>query len=363
MNAWCVGLVLALVTATRFALAVPGETRVPPQRGYFLAYSAPAGCPERAALEAAIASRTPGAVSEGEGFAVVKLRAELGASGLSTLWLELPEGTSRREFRDATCADVVASMAVIASMVLEADASERATAARALFEPIPDEPAAAPGSSSAPTVVEPAALAVRPRAAPSPAPARPVDAPASPKPRDERRLGVALAAGVGVESAVASSMAWGGSVGLAFSLESQRRTWWTPTLQAEFFATLESSEQTPGVGEAELQLLTGRLHACPLRIPLTHRVRLLPCVTGDVGSLRARGAGEARNPNTSYMPWLALGGTLAAQVALGGRFSLHSSFAARGLNRADRFKFNEQYTAYKVPAWSLGASVGLVLSL
>jgi hypothetical protein len=63
------------------------------------------------------------------------------------------------------------------------------------------------------------------------------------------------------------------------------------------------------------------------------------------------------------MPWLALGGTLTTEVVLVGKWSLQSSVAARGLNRADHFKFNQEYTAYQVPAWSLGASAGLVLAL
>jgi hypothetical protein len=260
-------------------------------------------------------------------------------------------------------------------MVLETDAAERATAARALFDPKVDAPPEVVEATRLPEVVEATRLpevveATRPPVSASPAvvvtapaPVGPVAVAVPPASRDERRVGVALAAGIGVESAVASSLAWGGSAGVAIQMQPQRSSWWAPALQAEVFATFERTEQAPVGGNAELQLLTGRVHACPLSVPLTSRARFSPCLTGDVGSLRARGAAEARNPETQRMPWLALGATVSSQVALGGGFTLQSALAARGLARADRFVFREDYTAYKVPAWSLGVSLGVALAL
>ncbi len=330
-----------------------GPTASSAERGYSLEYQAAKGCPEASVLTQAIEARTPGAQQELGNRAAVQLRVELRDDGTSTLWLQLPQSSSRREFPKADCADTVTTIAVIASMVLEADASERSATAQSVMERV--EPAAAPTAGPPSADAEP-----RPVALVAPTPSAPPRQRVKPdEPRDDSaRLRVALAAGPLVESAVAEGAAFGASAGITGWLEPARHGVWVPRVQAEVLATLLATVQADQ-GDVELQLTAARLHLCPLRFTVGQRLQLVPCLTGDAGWLRAQGAGDTLNPRRATMPWLALGGTARAQVALGRVVSLESWLGLRGLTRADSFVFNPNVPAYQVPHWSLGAGLGV----
>lgn len=326
------------------------------ERGYSLEYRAAAACPDASALTQAIETRTPGARQEPQDRAGVRLRVELRDDGTSTLWVDLPEGSSRREFPQAACADALASIAVIASMVLEADASERVATTQSMMERI--EPAA------------PAAPPPAPARAPSPTPKAIAPSPPSPSlvKRDTQptskpsRVRLALSASALLESAVAKGAAMGGSVGVTGWLEPGQPSLWVPQLRAELLATLPATVQADQ-GAVELRLVAGRLHVCPLRVPVTTSLSLVPCLSGDLGTLRAGGTGDTLNPRLRTMRWLGLGGTAQAQLALGRVVSLESWLGLRGLTRADRFVFHPDFLAYRVPHWSLGAGLGVTASL
>jgi hypothetical protein len=348
-----------LVTWSGLAGAVTAPAVATTERGYSLEYRAVGGCPDAATLVHAIESRTPGAVSH-PASAAVNLRVELREDGTSTLWIELPEGGSRREFPRAPCADAVASIAVIVSMVLEADASQRrATVQSVMDEVAPDSPSPSPPTLDVPTTAPTLSVA----------PARDVAAttpPRQPTQRSARRrssLRFAVTAGPLLESAVAENAGWGANVGVAAWLEPRRPSVWVPSIRAEALATLPATVQA-SQGDVELRLWGARLHACPLRFLVGASLRLVPCLTGDLGVLRVRGTGQTVAPENPSMPWLALGGTLRAQLALGGAFGLESWLGLRGLARADTFVFSSpDLLAYQVPQWSLGAGVGLSLAL
>jgi hypothetical protein len=334
----------------------PVETSV--ERRYSLEYRAAPECPAAPALAQAIESRTPGAAQQSARDAMVRLRVELREDGTSTLWVDLPQGRSRRDFPPAACADTLASIAVIASMVLETDASERFSAVESVMDRL-DPDASTP---------EP----ILPEAAPETtlAPARPAEeTPAQPpgqvhKPAPERaKLRVAFAAGPLLESAVARNAAWGADAGIVAWLEPRRPSVWVPSIRAQALATLPATVRAEQ-GDLELRLLAGRLHVCPMRLPVGASLRIVPCLTGDIGVLRARGTGQTVKPLAPTMPWLALGGTLRAQLALGRVVALESWLGLRGLARADTFVFSRpDLVGYQVPHWSLGAGLGLSLAL
>ena len=349
-----IGLGLAIVTSAGLAGAatVPQEN---PERSYSLLYEAAADCPDATVLTRAIESRTPGAVQQTSDTAAVRLRVQLRADGTSTLWVDLPEGGSRREFPAAACADAVASMAVISSMVLEAGAAERAATTQSMMDRV--EPAAPPAEPAVQaTQNAPSAKA----GATSPtAPAQRTPS-AGPKPTRAR---VAFAAGALLESAVARGAALGASAGVAGWLEPPQPSFWQPGIRLEVLGTLPATVHA-AQGDAVLTLLAARLHVCPLRFPIGATLRLVPCVTGDLGSLSARGSGASLNKRaTKTMPWRALGGTLRAELAWGRLVCLESWLSLRGLTRADSFVFLPDFEAYQVPKWSLGTGVGVSVSL
>lgn len=348
-----IGLLILTWAGLAGAATPPSEAG---ERGYSLEYRAAADCPDASALTQAIETRTPGARQEPQDRAGVRLRVELRDDGTSTLWVDLPEGSSRREFPQAACADALASIAVIASMVLEADASERVATTQSMMERV--EPAA-------PSPPPPA-----PARAPSPAPNANAPSPASPSlverntqpTSNPSRVRLALSAGALLESAVAKGAAVGGSVGIAGWLERGQPSLWLPQLRAELLATLPATVQADQ-GAVELRLVAGRLHVCPLHVPVTKSLSLVPCLSGDFGTLHAQGTGDTLNPHHRTMTWVGLGGTARAQLALGPVVALESWLGLRGLPRADTFVFKPDFVAYDVPHWSLGAGLGVVARL
>jgi hypothetical protein len=103
------------------------------ERSYSLQYQAAAGCPDASVLTQAIETRVPGAQQQPAQRAAVRLRVELRRDGTGTLWLELPEGASRREFPSAACTNTVTTIGIVASMVLDLDPSERIIRAQPLM--------------------------------------------------------------------------------------------------------------------------------------------------------------------------------------------------------------------------------------
>lgn len=103
------------------------------ERSYSLEYQASAGCPDASFLTQAIETRVPGAQQQPAQRAAVRLRVELRRDGTGTLWLELPEGASRREFPRAACTHTVTTIGIVASMLLDLDPSERIWRAQPLM--------------------------------------------------------------------------------------------------------------------------------------------------------------------------------------------------------------------------------------
>ena len=353
---WWAGLV---------GVASPAPSAV--ERSYSLDYSAPAGCPDAAALAQAIETRTPGARQQPADHAGIQLRVELRDDGTSTLWVQLPDGASRRELPQAACADTVTTVAVIASMLLEAEASERSATALSLLDRV-DLPAPPTDLPAPPTEVP------RPATTPKQAPNQPQRATratrAKPAPFGEKkarpapaRLRFGLTAGALLESAVAEGAAIGGSVGLLGWREPARPSVWAPRVQAELLATLPATVNAQQ-GDVELRLWAARLNVCPMRFAAGRALQLVPCLTGDAGSLRAQGTGSTLNPQTRKMLWLTLGGTARAQLTLSRTLALESWVGLRSLaGGADRFVFRPGILAYQVPQLSLGAGLGVTATL
>jgi hypothetical protein len=289
--------------------------------------------------------------------ASVRLRVELTSDGHSTLWIGLPEGTSRREFRETVCADAVLSIAVMASMVLEMDAAQRFAATASFMDS--SEPAA-PKLKSAPAAAD-APLSV-PIAPPLPAVVSLRSNASAPSPRESFSLVWRLAGGALLESAVASSAPLGATLGVDASLERTARSVWAPSARLELLGTLNATEHA-AAGDASLRLLAARAHVCPVALVPARVFRLLPCLSFDAGSLRARGTGATPNPITRHMPWLTAGVMLRAELSLGLGVSLEAEAGLRRLSRHDRFFFRTDSTAYQVPAWSTGLGLGLAVRM
>jgi hypothetical protein len=287
--------------------------------------------------------RVPEARRVSEGAGEVALAVELSDGGLSTLEVSLAEGSSRRELRETSCEEASATLALIASLVLDAQPGERLGAT----ESIGKEGAAS--AATAPASTAPAAPAAEPGAAAAPS--------SAPKPEQqgggaELRFGVHL--GLALETAVAPTPPIGAVAG--FSLRFVRPSVWSPELRAELVATAAASEAV-ATGEVKLRLLAARLSACPLRAPLGP-IALSGCATFDGGSLAATGSPEIAG-ESSPMPWLALGLGARAGVALSRAWELELAAGFKRLMHHDHFTVDPDLLVYDVPPYSGGFSAGL----
>jgi hypothetical protein len=325
-----VGLLLTAAQAEAQAAEVP-------RRDFAVEYRAPAACADRASLVAAIQARTqrPTALVDE---APLRFRVELLEGGRSTLSIEQPEGVSQRELDAASCSEAVASVAVIAAMVLDTEPSWSALAMEPPSnEPVPSPSPAPPAAPRAPSLDSDGLGIERPRAA---------------------GIRLTMVAGVVWESAVAPQPPLGGTAGIEVGRRGSG--WWAPRGRAEVVATALATE-TLAAGEASFRLLAGRLSLCPVTLELARRARLVPCATFDAGVLSGQGGGSAENVTTRRMPWLAAGMTARLELDLARWATLEGFAGLRRLTRHDRFVFRPQSLVYEVPGWSGGVGLGLAV--
>jgi len=331
---------LALYCASAHAQALPAT---PASRTLQVDYSAPDVCPTRAEFVAAILTREPLASVIDSNEAAIHLRVEVVSGGRSTLWIDLENGSSRRDVDGASCQDAVASMALIAAMVLEATPEERPLAAdRAMAQSGASE-TAQPGPAKA---VVPAPSSSVPAAAAVASPAV-----------HSRQLGF-WAGSLSLELITESAVAWPPPLGLAAGVELRRTSLsgWGVVGRAEALATLAATERDQD-GAADLRLLAGRVSACASK-QLSQSWRVLPCITFDAGELYAAGT-QVAAAQKATMPWLACGLLLRAHYDLNAAWGIEAALGAKLLARHDRFYFRPSSTVYEVPPFSAGATFGL----
>jgi hypothetical protein len=355
---WACGFTLA---AARLGSTGPALAQAPSptaERGFALEYRAAPECPDSLALVSAIQSRTPGAELVDPVAAAVRLKVELQPAGQSSLWVELAEGGLRRDVPSTSCGEALASFAVIVSMVLEAEPASR----RAMAESAPPESAPTAAAEVARDEAPPsdATAAAEPAKAPPVPPAPPRDVGGSRSAR-ERSVGVAVSGGLGLESAVAPATPLGGACDLELWARPEHVL--APGSQVGLVITGTSTNPSPS-GTAYFSLVTARFRGCVLRAALSENARLIPCLAFEVGSLSARGGGDAENPEQKSMPWLTAGAVLRAQLDLAeGVLALEGSGSLKRLLRHDRFTFRPTSLAFEVPSYSIGAELGLSVRL
>jgi hypothetical protein len=358
------GLAIALASASSSGLALAA-----PRVSYSLEYKASENCPNEEAFVQAIQVRAPVATRTEAATAQVVFEAHISAaSGFSRgfLLVRLAGGeATRRDVPDASCSEIVASMAVIAALVIEG-LSESGRDAPAT--PLPSEavpPASAPSESE--KVPPPSAKPVDPKRAPAarlrPAERLPRDASSSVQmalpqsPASGVRWGLTVA--TGFESASAHEL----TPALAFGVEVSARRRVKRSASARLTGLYAQSDtQHTDDGTARFRWLAARVALCPFWFG-EGSVALRPCVELDAGELRAKG-GDTTNPQTPSLLWLGGGAALHGEIGLGPVLALEGQLGGRVLARPGRFVFLPNDTlAHDTGRFSLGALIGLVVRL
>ncbi len=360
-----------LVALALSCVALPAPAA--PKLSFALDYDAPPSCPDAAEFAASITARAPGSERVADpslaGFVFEAHISELAGVARGYLLVRPASGAvSRRDVPDASCAEIVASMAVIAALVLEDVTGEDQA-------PTSNAPPAAP---TAPTPSAPVPTAPPPTAVPPPPAQRPPPPPRPPAPRAPPAAPVplppapprreaaqpagwhwrpGLAVGAVVESGAGPTLAPGLAVGLDVSAE-------TPEVlapSARLTGLYVTSQRDTPDGLGKFQWLSARVAICPLRWRLGVSA-LRPCVELDLGQLQGRGE-DTLNGQTQSLFWLAIGPAAHLEVELGRFFAIEGQLGARVLGDADTFKFLPDTEVYEMPRISYGGLLGLVARL
>jgi hypothetical protein len=303
--------------------------------GYVLTYRGAEGCPGREQFIAELGARSEGlheATGDTSGVSLeVWFEGQEQINGV--LLLRDGEGhPTLRVIPGATCEEVVAALALTASLLI--DAQRRATPA--------------PAASAPPASTENPAPARSPE--PRPPPVAPVDegSERSSSADEHSTFGIRVGLGVAAEQGVAPSLATAGALDL--SVESRGPRIIEPLIGATLERTFTQTV-TQAQGEATFRWTALRLGVCPLRLLTEGRLVLRPCGFFEGGALEADGVNVAA-PDGVNRPWWAVGASgrlelglfepLSALLELGGR--LHFS--------EDRFYFypdSPATTLFEVP--------------
>ena len=116
------------------------------------------------------------------------------------------------------------------------------------------------------------------------------------------------------------------------------------------------------VGDAELRLTAGRGSICGVRSFAAFDLQ--PCLTLDVGALRAIGTGDqVSNATEQVMPWVAGGVALRTEYWLARSVALDVALGARLLQRHDNFYLRPGSSVYRVPVGSFGLQFGVKIGI
>jgi hypothetical protein len=356
------GLAIALPSASASVPALAA-----PPVSYSLEYKASENCPNEEAFVQAIQVRAPVATRTEAATAQVVFEAHIGAeSGFSRgfLLVRLAGGeATRRDVPDASCTEIVASMAVIAALVIEG-LSESGRDAPA--PPLPSEgvpPASAPSEKVPPPSARPFDPKRAPPARPRPAEGLPRDASSgarTPLPRSPAAgVRAGLTAATGFESAAAHELTPALAIGIEVSARHRDKR--SPSARLTGLYAQSDIKQTDD-GTARFRWLAARLALCPFWFG-AGSFALRPCVELDAGELRGKGD-ETTNPQTPSLLWLGGGAALHGEIALVPVLAVEGQLGGRVLARPGRFVFRPNDTlAHDTGRFSAGALVGVVVRL
>lgn len=310
---------------------------------FTLDYSVPAGCPTRAQFIEAVRVRSSSAREVEGTSARVALSLQLLGGGSSVsgfLDVRLEDGQqSRRGVPQASCRDVVNSMALIAAMVLEGGGLD-APVPRARTAPAAPSRLGPRGTSRKDAKLQAVILGGGRNGQEAGSP---------------WRFGIVL--GGTIEPGVAPSLAWGVGAGLNLGVLGSGLVAPSFRLAARWVRDAETTT-IGGYGAAEFRLLAATALACPLRWPERAPVALRPCALLDVGELQVQGK-DTLDPKRPQMLWLGFGLAARAEMRLQSWAAMELEARAVALTRHDEFLFQPNRSVHDIPPiiFSLGAAV------
>lgn len=340
-------LALALVASP--AWAVEGES-------IRLDYQAPDGCPDQAAFEALVRSRTPHLTFVGRGEArTFDVSIDAGPPTTGRLVVRRDgriDGS--RQIQAASCGEVTEALALMVALAVDPTAllpppiGEPAAADPALPSPasapiadaIPPLPSSQQEQPRAPDSVSAPRYGVHP---PGPALVRPV-------PARTLYLGADLAVVTNVSpNAIVGAAPYAGWRGT-------RRGWMEPEVRIAFIRGSNANFAVAG-GTASFTWTVGQADGCLPSWP-EGPVHVLACARLEAGVLDGTGGGVA-SARSANRGWLSAGPLLRFEWTVVAALFLDADVAVMGHVTEYHFYFGPNATIYTVPLGGLEAAAGL----
>jgi hypothetical protein len=281
-------------------------------------YRAPESCPDRDWVLRRIRARTerfqlrPDDVAA-RIFAIAI--AESGGRYSGTLEITEPgprARTTSRRIEAPICNEVAEGLALIAALTIDPRARLEVEEEPEKEQPPPREPVTPPP------------------------PPRPLPLPSGPEPEPPALPYLSSGAGLAAASGIAPASLWGMQAFVEVGKASEGN-WLSPSLRLSV-RHLRHDGIVFNEGIANFRLAAVAADVCPLRAA-SRTLEIRPCVTGELGSLRAAGT-QTPDPQQSDRGWAAVGGLLRVAVWLGS-LGLEASAGVEAPLRRDRFVLGE----------------------
>ncbi|WP_437722111.1 hypothetical protein [Sorangium sp. So ce861] len=329
----------------------------PPAAPLRIEYRAAAGCPTEADFRALVSARLRRPVEEADAAsAYVVTIEEIDRRFAGRLGVRASDGAaSDRDVAGDTCDDVVAALAVVTALAIDAQAADAPA-------PMPSASASAAAASERPAAASERAAAPPPvegGQAPPPAPPPPVGGRRAPPPR--------LATDTEARTTLGAQFLLGERIGAPAV---GARIFAEPPVAAadrgvgplRFDASLEAASDIPAAGgSASLLLAALAADACPLGVA-AGVLHLSPCarVEGGVLAARRRGVAPARSVTRG---WLAIALPVRARLPLWGPFVLDAEAGVRLPLLRDGFLAEGAGGAARPPQLEAVSALGLGLTI
>lgn len=250
--------------------------------------------------------------------------------------------TTQRSIQGATCGEIVAALALTASLLIDA---KRQSSPAPVASGSSDAPPTAPSPAS-PARPEPAAVVI----------GRSAGAPRKDEHRSPLRFHVGI--GAALEHGVAPSVAGAGALELAVAW--RRPSIVQPLLSVTLERTLPETV-TLTQGEARFRWTAFRVGACPLRVPSQGGVAFRPCGSFEGGVIEASGIDVPDRKDVST-EWWAAGISGRVEFGLFEPLSALFELGARLQFKEDRFYLDPdspESTVFEVAPWGLFGRLGV----
>ena len=302
-----------------------------------LVYASNGDCPNADAFAIELRKRNSRATLVGDDRPARLLEIVLttrGAASTAHLVLRELDGTeTTRDVAGASCFEVAAAMAFVASVAIDSPATEPVHAASA---PAPPAASAAADSGAPPAASSVAAVAV--------------DGPV-------RQALRPFTIAVGVDTQVGS----GATPGVMFvvpifvDIASSTHTGFAPSARVRF-AHAESSSHLSNAG-ASFSWNAGTLDVCPLTAAAA-ALHFDACARGEAGVVGGAGTG-VEPARSATRPWWSAGAATRGRARVAGPIFAELEATLQAPISRDRFTVEPDVTLFRAPPVSWGAAVGL----